>query len=193
MKKVLGILVLGLLLITPSWADDIRDFQIAGMSVGDSALDYFSEDKIKNNIGRPYPNSNKFNMIEILISSENYDSVQFHVKSNDKKYIIYVLAGFKFFEHRIEDCYKLKDKISKEAEKLFVNIEKKSYKQKHAGDKTGKSINEGYNFYFKSGDYINIACYDWSKKMEDEMNFLDHLRVGLLTYEFRKWLNEEAF
>ena len=34
---------------TPSWADDIRDFQIEGMSIGDSALDYFSESDLKKN------------------------------------------------------------------------------------------------------------------------------------------------
>ena len=32
---------------TPSQADDIRDFQIEGMSIGDSLLDYFSEGEIK--------------------------------------------------------------------------------------------------------------------------------------------------
>ena len=32
----------------PSLADDISDFQIEGMSIGDSALDYFSEQEIKN-------------------------------------------------------------------------------------------------------------------------------------------------
>ena len=33
----------------PSWADDIRDFQIEGISIGDSLLDYFSEHEIKEN------------------------------------------------------------------------------------------------------------------------------------------------
>ena len=47
MKKLLGIVVLGLFLITPSQADDIRDFQIEGMSIGDSLLDYMSEKEIK--------------------------------------------------------------------------------------------------------------------------------------------------
>ena len=47
MKKLLGILVLGLFLITPSQADDIRDFQIEGMSVGDSLLNYISEQEIE--------------------------------------------------------------------------------------------------------------------------------------------------
>ena len=34
---------------TTSWADDIRDFQIEGMSIGDSLLDYFSEEEIISN------------------------------------------------------------------------------------------------------------------------------------------------
>ena len=48
MKKLLAILILGLFLITPSQADDIRDFQIEGMSIWDSLLDHFSEDAIKS-------------------------------------------------------------------------------------------------------------------------------------------------
>ena len=47
MKNLLGVVVLGLFLITPSWADDITDFQIEGMSVGDSLLDYVSKEEIK--------------------------------------------------------------------------------------------------------------------------------------------------
>ena len=50
MKKLLEIMVLSLLLITPSQANDIRDFQIEGITLGDSLLDYFSEEEIKNNI-----------------------------------------------------------------------------------------------------------------------------------------------
>ena len=48
MKKFLAIFVLGLLLITPSQADDIRDFQIEGISIGDSLLDFFSKEEIEN-------------------------------------------------------------------------------------------------------------------------------------------------
>ena len=175
---------------------DIRDFEIEGMSIGDSALDFFTEDEIKNNIGEPYPNSDKFYMVEIEVSSGGYQVVTFHVKSNDKKYRIYALSALKFFPIEIEGCYELKDKMSEEYDKLFFNIEKKSYKKKHSADKTGKSTIEGVSFNFEHvdyGDYISIACYDWSKKMEDEMNFADNLRVDFITYGFRNWLNQEAF
>ena len=54
MKKFLAILILIFVLQTSSQADDIRDFQIEGISLGDSLLDYFSEEKInksKRNYG----------------------------------------------------------------------------------------------------------------------------------------------
>ena len=43
MKKLLAIIVLSLCFITSSQADDIRDFQIDGISIGDSLLDYYNE------------------------------------------------------------------------------------------------------------------------------------------------------
>jgi len=58
MKKLLGILVLGLLLSTSAYTDDIKDFQIERISIGDSALDYFSEKEIKKN-KRKYKFKNK--------------------------------------------------------------------------------------------------------------------------------------
>ena len=46
MKKLLVIAALGLILITPSQAN-IEDFQIEGMSIGESLLDYFSKEQIE--------------------------------------------------------------------------------------------------------------------------------------------------
>ena len=34
----------------PSFADDISDFEIEGISIGDSLLDYMSEEEIKENV-----------------------------------------------------------------------------------------------------------------------------------------------
>ena len=48
MKTLLTLFVL--LFSSLVFADDIRDFQIEGMSIGDSLLDYFTEQKIKNNM-----------------------------------------------------------------------------------------------------------------------------------------------
>ena len=47
MKTLLTLFVL--LFSFPVFADDISDFQIEGMSIGDSLLDYMSEEKILKN------------------------------------------------------------------------------------------------------------------------------------------------
>ena len=72
MKRFLAILVLGLFLITPSWADDIRDFEIEGMSIGDSLLDYFNEKEINDNfyIASYYEKNEKFFIYESKRSEE---------------------------------------------------------------------------------------------------------------------------
>ena len=60
MKKLLGILVLGLFLITPSQANDISDFEIDGISIGDSILNFISEDVISTEYVQFYPKNNNY-------------------------------------------------------------------------------------------------------------------------------------
>ena len=53
MKKLLILLFSILLLSSPSvFAEDISDFQIEGISIGDSLLDYMTEEKILKEIER---------------------------------------------------------------------------------------------------------------------------------------------
>ena len=78
MKKLLGIVVLSLFLITPSQADDIKDYQIEGMSIGDSLLDYYSKDEIEKKPKYIYENK-KFIGVELdLKNSKEYEAIQFH-------------------------------------------------------------------------------------------------------------------
>ena len=87
MKKFLAILILIFTLPTPSQADDIRDFQIEGMSIGDSLLDYFSEEEIKTNIKKT--KFKKKNYIKIVLYKEKnknvklYDYLQIYIKKNE--------------------------------------------------------------------------------------------------------------
>ena len=55
MKKLSTYLFLVLFSFSvPSFADDISDFEIEGMSIGDSLLDYFSEYEIKENTNNEF-------------------------------------------------------------------------------------------------------------------------------------------
>ena len=165
---------------TPSQADDIRDFQIEGMSIGDSLLDYFSEEKI-NQSKRNYGYENK-KFYAVGFENENfftvYDSLDIHLKPNDKNYIIYSISGINFFTYDINNCYKKKKDITSELTSIFSDLEKKEYKKNKMSFDKSSTLESNY-FFFKSGDYIKIQCYDWSEKITKEKRWGDHLRIAI--------------
>ena len=107
MKKFLAILILIFTLQTPSQADDIIDFQIEGMSIGDSLLDYFSKEEIKQAENNPaLIGDEKFIIIFSPSQLEIYNQVQITYKLKDKKYLIHSLEGKLDFKNNIEDYTK---------------------------------------------------------------------------------------
>ena len=63
-------------------AEDISDFQIEGMSIGDSLLDYVSEMQIQNNIKDYTFKNDKFYAIDFddIIPSKIYDGIGIYLK-----------------------------------------------------------------------------------------------------------------
>ena len=93
MKKLLGIVVLGLLLTLSAKADDIKDFEIEGMSIGDSALDFFSEEEIKKNKYYAYSSKKYYQTFFMLPSTNIYSSIQINIKEDDSDYIMTSVEG----------------------------------------------------------------------------------------------------
>tara|TARA_S200000501_G_scaffold24363_1_gene21113 strand:- start:121 stop:690 length:570 start_codon:yes stop_codon:yes gene_type:complete len=184
------IIVLVLVFSLQSWtkADDIRDFQIEGMSIGDSALNYFSKKKITNNLTKNYKD-NEFIEAEIEVDSDKYDVVQIRFKKTDNKYKIVSMGGLKWTIDNIDLCYKIQNEIYNEVFNIFKNAKKNNYKKKHSGDPSGKSTNVTKGLKFKNGDVVTIQCYDWSKKMK----YWDHLRVSISSKVFEDWLRYKAY
>tara|TARA_B100000575_G_C22930119_1_gene539060 strand:- start:251 stop:826 length:576 start_codon:yes stop_codon:yes gene_type:complete len=188
-KKILGIVVLGLLLSISTKADDIRDFEIEGISIGNSLLDYYNEDEIKKNIMNEYykNKNNKFKKVEFWdLKMDLYDVLAFHIKTNDNKFIVHSIAGAILYRNNIKDCYKKKNNIINELKELFPTAEEfDSGRQIHSADNTQKSTYDRVDLIFKSGDNVRVICYDWSK----ETGNVNHLSVGIETKEFSDWLS----
>ena len=62
MRVFIAVIVLIFSLQSLSKADDIREFEIEGMSIGDSLLDYFSEEEINEMTITKYPGSDKYKL-----------------------------------------------------------------------------------------------------------------------------------
>ena len=186
MKKLLLILILTLSFQSLTKADDISDFQIEGMSIGDSALDFFKESHIKKNIWN-FPDK-KFKRVQNdeLPFFKIYDAVDFNFKTGDKSYKIYSLNGILFYDDKdIKGCYKKMDEIVTEIDEIFKDLKKfpkRTYK--HSNDKSGKSKITDIVYEFNNGDSVAIMCYDYSKAHGSQ----DHLSVSLSLQEFRDWI-----
>ena len=192
MKKVLAIIVLSLCFTTSLHADDISDFQIEGMSLGDSLLDYFKKTEIKKGtvpFKKTSYNDNSFSRVGITKNAKVYDVTQFHIKKDDPKYIIYNITGKILYKTNINECYEDMQSIVSDVENLNIDAKKKEYKKNHSADKTGNSKNTTIQFDLNNGDQIKISCYDWSKKKK----YTDNLRLSINTNEFILWLRNKAY
>ena len=94
MRVFLTVLILVLNIQSWTKADDIRDFEIEGISIGDSALKFFSKSQIENN-SMDFFKSKRFTPVQNdqLPFFKTYDAVDFVYKTNDKEYIIQELSG----------------------------------------------------------------------------------------------------
>ena len=176
----------------PSFADDVSDFQIEGMSIGDSLLDYFSEEEIKSWKKTFYPGSKKFYMAgdKKNFSSNIYDKLTFHLKSNDKKYTIYSLKGVKNFPNNLKACKKMKNEVNDEISSLLGNVKARNYESKYKID-DGKTIAYVSEFEQMGGE-IRIWCVNVSKVSEKKRNWVDNLSVSVSSEEFAIWIDEES-
>ena len=192
MKKFSLILIL--IFSFQSWtkADDARNFQIEGISIGDSALDYFTEDEITKNIKWHYNNDKKNNEFVIVEfynykSAKQYDGIQIAVKPKDKEYKIYVIAGAIQYENtKIEDCYSEMQKIDTELLDVFPSSDREEKIQKLKADKTGKSNVNSVYYFFTDGGNASVQCYYYSKNFPGS-NSKNNLRVGIRSKEYREW------
>ena len=191
MKKLLGILVLGLFLITPSLADDISDFEIEGISIGDSLLDYMSEEEILKEI-----EENKY-MYTYLTSEfghvfkydglSKYHLISFYVKKKDKNFVIYAITGSMPHVDKIDECYDQMNEISEEFSSIFKNAKKYEKSYNHRVDKSGRSKIRDIQFHLKSEDMVRIVCMDFEESLRIENNWIDGLDITLQTKEVTEW------
>ena len=195
MKKILLLLFLSFFISLHAQAENIEDFEIEGISLGDSALEFFTEAQIKKNTRNYYKNKTYVPVQNDQMSFfKTYFAVDFSYKRNDDQYKIVSLSGIIDYRNKdMDKCYKEMDEIAKNFDTMLTNIKKKYPKktQKHKSprNKSGKSTFTDISYEFKNGDFTSITCYDYS----DEHGDMDHLSISMDKKEFRQWLLYKAY
>jgi len=191
MRNFLLILILTFSFQLLCKADDIRDFQIEGMSVGDSLLDYMSINQIKDSNRNYFKEKRKYYVVAKVDNLENYEVVDLYLKTGDQKYLIRTIGGI--IELNKDMCIHKKKQIAIELEKMFPNIEKEEFDKAHEYDKSKKSRQYQTVFFLKktkkaNDPHIRVECSVWSEKVKKKDYFIDSLNVVAMTTEILNWI-----
>jgi len=188
MKKLLAIIILSLCFITPFQADDIRDFEIEGVSLGESLLNSFSEKAILED--KPNWFKNKDYSIANNLRSKNFETYEFlqiAYKTEDKKYVVEGIEGFIFFSN-LDDCLDKIREIDREISGFFTNVKRSPLRKHKHNNPDNSSIIHSMNFRFKSGASIGLGC-SLFKDLDPPVD----LRVILRSNDYAYFLKHYAY
>jgi len=206
MKKIFFLIIWIFIFHTQSLADDIRYFKIEGMSIGDSALDYFSETELENNEQGWHNYSYNEYSTSYMPGKGVYNWFLVSYKNDDNKFIIEgLVGGLEKSNYDNKKCNNKLDVIALNISELFKNTaqeKKKFYKLTAEAAQTypftGKSTVTSLSFNFLDGAKIILACYNVDKKNKQNESFLksilkqnDSFRIDVRSRAFVNFLKKK--
>ena len=206
MKKLL-IFLFSLFFISSQsvFADDISDFQIEGISIGDSLLDYMTEDQILaeielNKNDYSYLNEpNKYGEVYLFKDFPTYDYVSFmiinkganqYITNKNEKYKILSIRGEINYIEDFNSCIQKRVEIADNLSGMFPNAKKDEWVKKHSLDPSGNSIVDAIDFLFNSGEGVSLHCNNWEETFRIKNNYSEGLSVSIDSEEIFEWLTD---
>ena len=181
---------------TVTKADDISDFEIEGISIGDKLFDHITLKQFNDwEKYKYYYKDKKFVVVPCKLTSKQYDQIGCTIKNTlDGNYKIYGINGTIKFPKDISKCFKKKDEVTKVFKNMLSNtesIDRGTYA--HDADPTGNSKQTVVDFEFKNSSYIRVVCHDWSEKLTKENEWIDEFKVYITSKELSYFINNVAY
>ena len=205
MKKLLTLLFSIFFLFSPSvFADGISDFEIEGIGIGDSLLDYMTESEILEGIEDTkndyyyLEEPNKY--AEVYLWEKDFPTfkiLSFFVKNNtsnkyltnkNEKYTILSIYGAIPFIEDINGCLEKRDEIVELVSNMFPDAQKKENVKKHPLDLSGESFTHRVFFRLSSGGTVDAYCSNWEENFRIQNNYSEGLNFGIQGQEIDNWL-----
>ena len=179
-------------------ASQYFDLKINNIKIGESLLQYYSNEEIKEAIAynldfyKVYEIDNTFVELFFNIKNKDFKHTSFYVKPDDPEFIIYGLSGAKNYQNKINECYEY---LSEQQIKFnkYKNTEFfEEYDGAHPIDPSGKSL---LRQLFYSTQLPNItlelSCADFDASVQEYDLNKDYFGIYLFTDEVSDWLNGE--
>ena len=191
MKIFLSILLFLFSFQSLTKANDISDFEIEGISVGESLLNFFNKNFIDELKYFNY-DSNEMYSLYVKDNLKTYEEIEINFKNNDDNYIVQAIAGIEVIN--ISECLKKKKIITNELKSLF-NLEPEEWIHKYDNDYltsgtnvtiTSESTAHLSEWNFSNGDKVRIWCSKWGDDVIREFNWNNELHVKI---QNKNWMD----
>jgi hypothetical protein len=200
-KLIIFILIL---IIFPKsiFAQDISNYQIEGINIGDNLLDFMSKDDVLKKIESSKDDyyylkePNKYAEVYYYKNLKTYDYLSFFIESpssskfltkKNEKYTVISLRGGINFINDLEGCLKKRDELEKDVDYIFQNTRKDKYTSKHPLDPSGKSMSTSISYMLQNGDTVILSCNDWEENFRKQNDFSEGLSLNLFPKELGDW------
>ena len=173
--------------------EKMRNFEVLGMSIGDSLLDFMPEVDIfyeiekhkKLNRYSSLKEPNKF--LEITVPKQEdylYDRAIVFIKNTiPSDYTIYGLRGYRYYIEDFDACIKRRNQIAEILTDFFPDAKTGS---KVVED--NKSITDTFSIGYKAKNrLIDVSCLDIEETYRLKNNFREGLTFVIRNKEFSDW------
>tara|TARA_B100001173_G_scaffold304445_1_gene308457 strand:- start:270 stop:860 length:591 start_codon:yes stop_codon:yes gene_type:complete len=173
-------------------ADDISSITIEGISIGDSALDFFSKEDIDKN---SYDFYKIKTFVPVQINKKfdffkTFDAVDFNYRTGDKNFTIVAIDGVLLIRDPIKCEKKLDQIVIDIAPILEGNHEIEKATVIHDSDPSGKSKIVEKQWIMQNGDRVLVQCYNFDVNYNSGNN---NLSISIRTKEFHNFLRKIAY
>jgi hypothetical protein len=204
-KKMFFLIILTISFQNLSLSDDIQNFKIEGMSIGDNALAYFSETQLEDNEQGWHNYSYKEYSTSFMPGKGIYDWFLVSYRSDDYNFKIEALVGGvekKNYDNK--ECNNKLDAATLNVSRLFKKAKqesKKTYELTADASRiypfTGKSAVTSISFDIADKGSIIIACYNMDKEANKNASFItstlnqnDSFRINIRSRVFANYLKK---
>ena len=129
MNRLFLILILTFSFQSLTKADDIRNFEIEGMSIGDSALVFFSYQEINSSIVKSLYKDDEYFEVDLKSKKNTYERITLMFKKNDDNFLIHSIRGYNSID--FQKCKKKSTSIIKEIKSIIKINGDNNYKSKY--------------------------------------------------------------
>ena len=173
--------------------ESLRNFEVLGMSIGDSLLDFIPEVDILYGIEQ-HINLNRYSylkephkFLEITVPKQEhylYDGAEVFIKNTiPRDYTIYGIRGYRYYIEDFDACIKRRNQIVEILTDFFPDAETGSLI-----DEDNEGITDTFSIgYPAKNRIIDVFCKDLEETYRLKNNFKEGLTFVVRNKEFSDW------